>query len=94
MKGTITDFLKLASENPNLGRELGELAAKYDFEFIRPEELSEDDLEGLAGGTTLTTGELSTAFIWTPPPLPLDTGAIGKVVGVHRPPGESLSVDD
>jgi len=48
MKGTILDFLKLASEKPELSRELVELAAKYDFTFT--DELSDDQLEGVAGG--------------------------------------------
>jgi len=52
MKGTILDFLKLAAEKPELGRELVELAGRYDFEFTDTE-LSESDLDGVAGGVWL-----------------------------------------
>jgi hypothetical protein len=50
MKGTLIDFLNLAAENPDLAKELVELAARYDFEFTN-EELSDEELEGVAGGT-------------------------------------------
>lgn len=49
MKGTILDFLNLASEKEALARELLELATKYDFEFT-DEELSEAELDSVAGG--------------------------------------------
>jgi hypothetical protein len=48
MKGTILDFLKLATEKPELAEELVELAAKYGFEFS--DEVSDDELEDVAGG--------------------------------------------
>ena len=50
MKGTILEFLKLVSEKPELTKELMELAAKHDFEFTQ-EELSEAELDQVAGGT-------------------------------------------
>jgi hypothetical protein len=49
VKGTITDFLALVVEQPVLAKELVELAAKYGFEFSN--ELSDEDLENVAGGT-------------------------------------------
>ena len=49
MKGTILDFLNLASEKEALAKELLELATKYDFEFS-DEELSESELDQVAGG--------------------------------------------
>ena len=49
MKGTILDFLKLATEKPELAKELVELATKYDFEFTS-DELSDADLDSVAGG--------------------------------------------
>ena len=48
MKGTILDFLKLATEKPELTNELVELATKYDFEFS--DEVSDEDLDTVAGG--------------------------------------------
>lgn len=50
MKGTILDFLNLAAEQPELGKELVELAAKHQFEFTLPDEVSDDALDGVAGG--------------------------------------------
>jgi len=51
MKGTILDFLKLACETPELAKELLDLAAKHDFEFS--DEVSDEDLEPVAGGSDL-----------------------------------------
>ena len=48
MKGTILDFLKLATEKPDLTEELVELAAKHGFEFS--DEVSDEELETVAGG--------------------------------------------
>ena len=48
MKGRILDFLKLATEKPELTKELVELATKYDFEFS--DEVSYADLDSVAGG--------------------------------------------
>jgi hypothetical protein len=48
MKGTILDFLKLAAEKTELAQDLAALARKYDFEFT--DEVSDEDLEGVAGG--------------------------------------------
>ena len=48
MKGTILDFVKLATENSELAGELVQLAAKHDFEFS--DEVSDQELEGVAGG--------------------------------------------
>ena len=48
MKGSILDFLKLAAEKPELAKELGELAGRYDFEFSG--EVSDEELESVAGG--------------------------------------------
>jgi hypothetical protein len=48
VKGTILDFLKLASEKPELASELVKLARRYDFEFN--DEVSDADLERVWGG--------------------------------------------
>jgi len=58
MKGTIFDFLKLAVEKPELAKELSELATKYDFEFS-DEELSETELDQVAGGTAEADSEIN-----------------------------------
>ena len=47
MKGTILDFLKLASEKPDLGKELIELAEKYDITFT--DEVSDEELDAVTG---------------------------------------------
>jgi len=52
MKGTILDFLKLAAEKPELAKEVVELARHHDFEFS-DDELSDSELEAVAGGMTL-----------------------------------------
>jgi len=51
MKGTILDFLKLAAEKPELAQELVALAHRHDFEFT--DEVSDEELEGVAGGAFL-----------------------------------------
>jgi len=56
MKGTIFEFLELASRSPALSSELVALAAKFDFEFV-DEELGDEDLEQVTGGTGATTSE-------------------------------------
>jgi hypothetical protein len=53
MKGSLLDFLEFAGTNPELTKDIIELAAKYDFEFT--EELSDDELDGVSGGTVLLT---------------------------------------
>ena len=57
MKGTILDFLNLATEKEALAKELLELATKYDFEFS-DEELSESELDQVAGGATTAEVDL------------------------------------
>lgn len=54
MKGTVLDFLQLAGEKPQLARELVELAARHGFEFS-DDELSDSDLDAVAGGSDLST---------------------------------------
>lgn len=51
MKGTILDFLTLAAEKPELAQELVALAAKHDFEFTLPDEVTDAQLDKVAGGT-------------------------------------------
>lgn len=53
MKGTFMDFLTLAAEKPELAKDLAALAAKHDFAFTSGE-LSEEDLEAIAGGTAFS----------------------------------------
>jgi hypothetical protein len=48
VKGTILDFVKLATEKPELAKELAELATRYDFVFA--DEVSDEELENVAGG--------------------------------------------
>ena len=60
MKGTILDFLKLATEKADLAEELIELATKHGFEFS--DEVSDEDLEAVAGGT-VQLAEAATASI-------------------------------
>jgi hypothetical protein len=52
MKGTIVDFLKLAAEQPDLAKELVELAGRYDFEFS--DEVSDEALDSVAGGLSVS----------------------------------------
>jgi hypothetical protein len=54
MKGTILDFLQLAAEKPELAQGLVQLAAQFDFEFV-DDELTEDDLDSVAGGALTAT---------------------------------------
>lgn len=58
MKGTILDFMKLVAENPELARKLGELASEFDFEFTE-DELTEADLEAVAGGALDTQDDMA-----------------------------------
>lgn len=51
MQGTILEFLKLATEKPQLAKELVELAGKYDFQFS--DEVSDEDLDAVSGGGTV-----------------------------------------
>ena len=64
MKGTILDFLKLATEKPELAKELIELAARHEFEFVDDTELKDEDLDEVAGGiidtNTLRRGIIDT----------------------------------
>ena len=48
MKGTILDFLKLASQKQELAQQLVDLAAKHNFEFS--DELNDDQLDDVSGG--------------------------------------------
>jgi len=57
MKGTIFDFLKLVAEKPDLTKDLVALAAKYDFEFS--DEVSDEELDAVAGGGTVKTVMMS-----------------------------------
>lgn len=49
MKGSMTEFLQLAADNPELVAKLVKLAAEYGFEFTG-EEMSEEELGKVAGG--------------------------------------------
>jgi len=99
MKGTILDFLKLATEKPQLAQELVSLAGKYDFQFV--DEMSDEELDDVAGGGTvkvimssLTGGGLpdgltdpmgSSSSPATPIPYPVTDGS-------HNPSG-TVSTD-
>lgn len=48
MKGTILDFLELASEKPELAKKMIDLAAQYDFEFA--DDVSDEQLDDVVGG--------------------------------------------
>jgi len=63
MKGTFIDFMKLASENPELAQELVDLAMKYDFQFT--DQVTDEQLEGVAGGVDDGTPRM---VIFNPPP--------------------------
>lgn len=58
MKGTILDFLKLATEKPELAKDLVELARRFDFEFT--DEVSDEALDSVAGGLSVGLNFLST----------------------------------
>jgi hypothetical protein len=60
MKGSILDFLNLATEKPDLAKELVELATKHDFEFTS-DELSDADLDSVAGGGSIEEWEAQLA---------------------------------
>jgi len=62
MKGTIIDFLNLASETPELSQEIVDLAMKYGFEFT--DEVSEEQLDSVAGGAS---SGIKVKILWTPP---------------------------
>ena len=47
--GTINDFIRLVEQTPELAREFGALAAKYDFKFVR-DQLSDEQLDDVSGG--------------------------------------------
>jgi hypothetical protein len=49
MTGTILDFLNLVVDEPDLARDLLELASRYGFEF--DDELDDEELAGVVGGT-------------------------------------------
>ena len=51
MKGTIIDFIELANKTPELTQAILDLAAQYDFEFS--DEVSDEALEGVAGGVAM-----------------------------------------
>jgi hypothetical protein len=53
MKGTFVDFLQLVVDTPELAKGLEELAARFDFEFS--DEVSDEELEDVAGGLTAAT---------------------------------------
>jgi len=55
MKGSILDFLNLATQKPELAKAIAELAARFDFEFVA-DELSDAELESIAGGLTISGG--------------------------------------
>jgi hypothetical protein len=48
-QGTMFDFLQLVEEDASLQQELVELAHRHGFEFVA-EELTDDELDGVAGG--------------------------------------------
>lgn len=85
MKGTIRDFLKLATEKPKLARDIVSLAAKYDFEFT--DEVSDEQLDSVAGGSfwaSLTTsgrsvGEATKQI--SSSVLPIAGAGIGTAIG-------------
>jgi hypothetical protein len=57
MKGTFIDFLQLVVDNPELAEQLEQLAARFDFEFT--DEVSDEELENVAGGLSVVKEQLS-----------------------------------
>jgi hypothetical protein len=77
VKGTITDFLALVAEQPKLAKELVELAAKYGFEFSN--ELSDEDLENVAGGTQVQDMRLQRTIDTSARTTQILSDVVGKV---------------
>ncbi len=64
MKGTIQEFLKLVAEDPELARRLGQLAREFGFEFSDGE-LTEEEMEGVAGGTTSSDSNQTSLILYS-----------------------------
>jgi hypothetical protein len=79
MKGTIVDFLKLASETPPLSQELVDLAMKHGFEFSG--EVSDQELEVVAGGANTNPATVVKVKILWSPPAPTTGSAYSSSLG-------------
>ena len=92
-KEALSSFLKLVAENENLQHKLIEFAASQGFEFTA-DELSDADLDGVAGGSTSAifdgkvnkSGSLFPDVTNTPPagsatPIPYPNDGDDGVVG-------------
>jgi hypothetical protein len=83
MKGTIIDLIKLANQNPELTQAIIDLAAQYDFEFS--DEVSDEALEGVAGGVAMYPLSTADAGICLAFPDVCKTPIIGLGVQVPTP---------
>ncbi len=61
-QGTIFDFMQLATENEQLRSELVDLAANHGFTFTSAE-LTDEDLDGVAGGVVADNGAANIAGV-------------------------------
>jgi hypothetical protein len=88
MKGTFIDFLQLVVDNPELAEQLEQLAARFDFEFT--DEVSDEELENVAGGLSVVKEQLSSE----PAPKELSQQSdivAGQLAAPYIPGGSVLS---
>ena len=83
MKGTIVDLIKLANQNPELTQAIIDLAASYDFEFS--DEVSDEALEGVAGGVAIFSLSTADAGICLAFPDVCKTPILGVPVPIPYP---------
>lgn len=83
MKGTIFDFVRLATEKPELAKEFVELAARYGFEFS--DEVSDDELATVSGGASVKTIMQSLTGGGLPDGMSDPTGSTPSAASVPTP---------
>ena len=90
MKGTIIDFLQLVVDKPELAKELEELAARFEFEFT--DEVSDEELENVAGGVTAVRGQTLSEPVATEQTKTVDVALTdGQTAAPYIPGGSVLS---